>query len=69
MHQPLFVETSKGPINLSLVTHIYEHAGELVFQFERTMVSVPEKEGKSLMAELLPTMRDRFIDWQMGVMK
>jgi hypothetical protein len=69
MQSSLFIETSNGHINLSLVTHIYEHAGELVFQFERSMVSLPRDEGKKLMALLLPLMRERFMNWQMGVLK
>jgi hypothetical protein len=83
MQLPLFIETSKGLVNLALVTHIYERGSErdavtgerierrneLVFQFERSMVAIPEKEGKALMAELRPVMRERFIEWQMGVLK
>jgi hypothetical protein len=69
MQLPLFIETSKGQINLSLGTLIAEHAGELVFQFERSVVSLPKAEGKALMATLRPLMRERFVDWQMGVLK
>ena len=66
MQSPLFIETSKGHINLALVTHISEHGGELVFQFERSMVSVPGAEGKKIMATLLPVFRERFMDWQVS---
>jgi hypothetical protein len=69
MHSPLFIETSKGPINLALLTHIYEHGGELVFQFERSMIAVPGAEGKKLMAMLLPVFRERFMDWQVNIEK
>jgi hypothetical protein len=69
MQLPLFVETSRGHINLALVTLITEHTGELVFQFERSMVAIPAEEGKKLMATLRPLMRERFTDWQMGVLK
>jgi hypothetical protein len=67
MHSPLFIETSKGHINLALVTHIYEHGGELVFQFERSMIAVPGAEGKKLLAELRGVMQTRYADWLMGL--
>jgi hypothetical protein len=67
MHYPLFVETSKGVINLNLVTHIYTHAGEVTFQFERSVVSVPEKEGKLILAQLHEAFRDRLMDYVGGV--
>jgi hypothetical protein len=64
---PIFIETSKGPINLSLVTHIYSHAGEVTFQFERSLVTVPEREGKLILANLHDAFRDRLIDYIGGV--
>jgi hypothetical protein len=67
MHSPLFVETSAGQVNLALVTHIYERAGEVMFQFERSMVALPKDEGKKLLAILRPIFSDRFNDWMMGV--
>jgi hypothetical protein len=69
MQLPLFIETSRGHINLALVTLITEHAGELVFQFERSVVSVPQDEGKRLMATLRPLMRERLRDWELGMVK
>jgi hypothetical protein len=65
----LFIETSKGHINLALVTHISEHAGELTFQFERSMISVPQDEGKKLMATLKPLMRETFMHWLEGTLR
>jgi hypothetical protein len=67
MQYPLFIETSKGPINLALVTHIYQHAGEVAFQFERSVVSLPEKEGKLILAQLHEAFRDRLIDYIGGI--
>jgi hypothetical protein len=69
MQLPLFIETSRGHINLALVTHISEHAGELVFQFERSVVSLPQEEGKALMKTLRPLMRERLRDWDLGMVK
>jgi hypothetical protein len=69
MQLPLFIETSKGHVNLALVTHIAEHANELVFVFERTQVGIPAAEGKSLMKVLLPLMRERLRDWELGMVK
>jgi hypothetical protein len=69
MQLPLFIETSNGHINLALVTLITEHAGELVFQFERSMVALPAEEGKALMKTLRPLMRERLRDWELGMVK
>jgi hypothetical protein len=67
MYQPLFIDTSKGPINLALVTHIYLHAGECTFQFERSVVSLPEKEGKLILAQLRDAFQERLFDYIGGV--
>jgi hypothetical protein len=67
MMVPLFIETSKGWINLSAVTLIATHAGEVVFQFERSMVAVPEKEGKAIIDQLEQAFRERLYDFQMGM--
>ena len=69
MTVPFFIETSKGWVNLSAVTLIATHAGEVVFQFERSMVAVPEKEGKAIITELEQAFRERLIDFQMGLLR
>jgi len=55
---PLFLETSKGMINLALVTHIYTHAisKALVFHFVGDAVHIPEEEGKVLMKRIKGTL-------------
>jgi hypothetical protein len=57
---PLFLETSKGMINLALVSHIFSHSSskELIFQFvgESYAVHFPEAEGKFLMRKIKETL-------------
>jgi hypothetical protein len=49
------------------VTLISAHAGEVVFQFERSMVALPEKEGKAILGQLSDAFEERLMDFRMGL--
>ena len=42
MQKPMFIATSKGYINLSLVTQIAEHGGKMRFVFIGSMSTADE---------------------------
>ena len=67
---PVFVETSQGQLSISRLIRIYEKDGKIYFDYGRDgLIPLPQEEGKSLLKVLLPLMRERLRDWELGVVE
>jgi hypothetical protein len=66
---PVFVETSQGQLSISRLIRIYEKDGKIYFDYGRHGLIPLQEEGKSLLKVLLPLMRERLRDWELGVVE
>jgi hypothetical protein len=68
MGAPLYVHTSKGWVNLTLVVNISMEGGQLYFRYlGGGTTSVPKDEGKRVLAELEPGFRRVLAEFETGM--